>query len=81
MTMRIDGPSSMVEGKVGMIGGMILSVTQNLYVADLLRTSALALIGTLVSFIFSLILQWAWKRIEIQFFSKEKRKKRKLHNN
>jgi len=41
----------------GTFGGMVLSVFSNLFVQDLLKTIILAIVGTIVSFVVSLVLK------------------------
>jgi len=41
----------------GTFGGIVLSVFSNLFVQDLLKTIILAIVGTVVSFVASLVLK------------------------
>lgn len=46
----------------GTCGGMLLSVTSNMFVEDLVRTIILAVVGAIVSFVVSMVLKNFFRR-------------------
>lgn len=64
--------SQEVNSRVGMIGGVLMSILPNLEFEDVVRTFVLATIGTTVSFFLTLFLRWLSRNIESKLKSKKK---------
>ena len=48
--------------KCGFIGGMVCSILPNIAFADILKTCILAIVGTVVSYLVSLLLRKVFKK-------------------